>query len=569
MSSGYAHIKNGKIESINDILVEKLIKNKKISELIDRNVQSSSLLKNLKKRVQKSRKLFTVENDLNILNNKSKIETNSEELFEEIFKNSTCLIPRKANSHLEEFYSIGADLNDNHRLSLKNISDFYLERKMEKIGNDEIGSNYVSSDLSNFILIGTTTIEVNNRMTESDPSVIYLEIYGRYSWTDKEENLELIFNDVTRTKLVSEFKYKTLLVSKVAHEFKNPLLCIIELVDQIDDIISKGERENDEEEMIAFKNLIKSKIHSYNKSIQEILPQIKSLSNYLMILIKDFDYFSLKNTQKKASLEFLDVDLDSLLEFCVSLTKGLLKRFKKEDRVKVLIINDTNIKSIKVDEVKLKQILINLLSNSVKYTNSGSIKLSLELINEKLKFSVCDTGKGISEIQQKSLFEPFNTSFELDEANKYSSGLGLPVIKDLVELFGSKIKFTSIVNSGSEFWFSIDCEKVFYDNFENDSKLDVLKSYNRDQSISLISLEEKKSINLNKFDETDTKSEITFKKDFNPASNIIKKTKDINKMETGLIMKSANSIDIDRMNIKLTVKKNFWRKRKILPNLIF
>ncbi len=82
---------------------------------------------------------------------------------------------------------------------------------------------------NNFILIGYKTIEI-------EETEINFEIYCRYKKTDEENELEILFNDITRIKMNekqnAEFKYKSLFLSKVAHEFKNPLICITELINQ-------------------------------------------------------------------------------------------------------------------------------------------------------------------------------------------------------------------------------------------------------------------------------------------------------------------------------------------------
>jgi two-component sensor histidine kinase/CheY-like chemotaxis protein len=248
------------------------------------------------------------------------------------------------------------------------------------------------------------------------------------------DKYEFIFNDVTRSKLIeeknAEFKYKNLFLSKVAHEFKNPLLCICELVDQISEEIKSAERVN------------------------EILKQIKSMSNYLIILIKDLDYFSQKNNGIIKTVDIDNVSIDGLLKFCTDIITGLIKKAHKENNIKFDIIkSDIVPKYIQSDEIKLKQILVNLLSNSVKYTQSGNIALSLSIHEDNLQFKVDDTGKGLSKQQQEKIFIPFSNEF--DKLNKVSSGLGLSIVKELTELLNSTVEFKSEIGKGSSFWFEI------------------------------------------------------------------------------------------------------------------
>jgi signal transduction histidine kinase len=283
----------------------------------------------------------------------------------------------------------------------------------------------------NFFFLGTQNLQTSPTTTVS------LEIYGRcyssnHSVIDK---YEFIFNDITRSKLIeeknAEFKYKNLFLSKVAHEFKNPLLCIGELVDQI-----------------------REELDTTDIKTTEILKQIESMSKYLIILVKDLDYFSQKNTGIVKTVEMDYVDLQDLLKFCKDIVTGLIKRSQKQDYIKFDILKADNLPLyLYSDEIKLKQILINILSNSVKYTQSGSIDLSISIYGKNIKFKINDTGKGITEQQKEKLFIPFSNEF--DKLNKYSSGLGLSIVKELTELLQSKIEFDSNIGKGSTFWFEI------------------------------------------------------------------------------------------------------------------
>jgi signal transduction histidine kinase/CheY-like chemotaxis protein len=286
---------------------------------------------------------------------------------------------------------------------------------------------------NNFIFLGTKNIESLQKST------INLEIFGRCYSSDHSviDKYEFIFNDITRSKQIeeknAEFKYKNLFLSKVAHEFKNPLLCIGELVDQI----SEGTG------------------GSTAPSVQEVLKQIKSMSNYLIILVKDLDFFSQKNTGIIKSIEPDYVDLNDLIKFCYDIVTALIKKAQKDNYIKFEIIKGKNLpKQIYSDEIKLKQILINLLSNSIKYTQSGTVTFALSLLEDGIiRFKITDTGKGISDNQKEKLFIPFSNEF--DKLNKVSSGLGLSIVKDLTELINSKINFESQTDKGSSFWFEI------------------------------------------------------------------------------------------------------------------
>jgi signal transduction histidine kinase/CheY-like chemotaxis protein len=325
------------------------------------------------------------------------------------------------------------ELFDNILFENKKINAFH---QMESILNEK----YKEVE-DYFIFLGNKDIEV------TPTSFINLEVFGRcYSSShDKIDRHEFIFNDITRSKQIeqynAEIKYRTLFLSKIAHEFKNPLICISELVEQVYD------------------NMVANKFIKLDSNSVDILKQIKSLSSYLIILVKDMDYFSQKSTGliEKKKIELDRISLSDIIKFCNDIVNALIQKSHKQANIGFQVIEDKNLPPyITTDDIKLKQILINLLSNAVKYTYHGMISLKITLEQTYLKFQVEDTGKGISDMQMDKIFIPFSNEF--DKLNKVSSGLGLSIVKELLEILGSKIEFSSTLGKGSSFWFSLELD---------------------------------------------------------------------------------------------------------------
>ncbi|QEP44092.1 response regulator [Ectothiorhodospiraceae bacterium BW-2] len=115
---------------------------------------------------------------------------------------------------------------------------------------------------------------------------------------------------------------------------------------------------------------------------------------------------------------------------------------------------------VRGDSTRLRQVLVNLIGNAIKFTESGSVRLELQVLsclNERLRlaFAVEDSGIGISTEQQQRLFEPFMQANQ-DTARKYGgSGLGLSISRSLVELMGGEISLNSVVGVGTTFSFII------------------------------------------------------------------------------------------------------------------
>jgi len=126
---------------------------------------------------------------------------------------------------------------------------------------------------------------------------------------------------------------------------------------------------------------------------------------------------------------------------------------EKSIKIKTKFINE----NIEVfgDKDKLKQVFVNLISNAIKYSESGNIKIVTETINEKVKISIQDSGLGISDVDLSRIFERF---YRVDKARSKEvggTGLGLAIVKHIVEAHGSKIEVTSKLGKGSTFSFSL------------------------------------------------------------------------------------------------------------------
>lgn len=139
------------------------------------------------------------------------------------------------------------------------------------------------------------------------------------------------------------------------------------------------------------------------------------------------------------------------------------KNGKKKTNVELAI--HTNLSGIKKqvigDQIRLNQVLTNLVNNAMKFTEKGSVdvKIYATEINEKsakVKFEIIDTGIGISKEKQKTIFEKYKQA-ETDTSRLYGgTGLGLNISKEIVELYGSELQLKSEVGKGSNFYFEIE-----------------------------------------------------------------------------------------------------------------
>jgi len=191
---------------------------------------------------------------------------------------------------------------------------------------------------------------------------------------------------------------------------------------------------------------------------KEYLVKIQSSANSLLGIINDILDFS-KIEAGKLDMEAVDFNLDEVLDNLAHLIT--IKAREKED-LEVLIATAGNVPRFLVgDSLRLGQIIINLANNAVKFTDSGEIVVSSELVNKNpdsvtLKFSVSDTGIGLTGEQKARLFQSF-TQADTSTTRKYGgTGLGLAICKRLTELMGGRIWVESEPDIGSTFSFTAD-----------------------------------------------------------------------------------------------------------------
>ena len=122
-------------------------------------------------------------------------------------------------------------------------------------------------------------------------------------------------------------------------------------------------------------------------------------------------------------------------------------------------------KTIRTDPTRLRQILVNLVGNAIKFTDTGKVQISAAFFREeddtpRMRFEVSDTGIGVAEADMPKLFHPFTQVEESVDRRFGGTGLGLTISQDLAKLLGGRIEVRSEVGKGSAFWFSINIGPV-------------------------------------------------------------------------------------------------------------
>lgn len=225
---------------------------------------------------------------------------------------------------------------------------------------------------------------------------------------------------------------------------------------------------------------------------------IKNSGRHLLSIINDIIDIS-KLDSGLLSASFIDINLNHLMdELLVTYQNEKAVAYKEDLTIELEKSFEENESYIFTDDVRLKQILLNLLSNALKFTNKGHIRFGYTMLNDKLLFFVEDTGKGIAKNKQGVIFERFRQEEENYTRQFGGTGLGLSISIGLVELLGGEMWLVSEEGIGSTFYFTIANNKSSISNLiasesypisnKNISNKKILIAEDMDDNIELLKI---------------------------------------------------------------------------------
>lgn len=198
---------------------------------------------------------------------------------------------------------------------------------------------------------------------------------------------------------------------------------------------------------------------SLNSQQQHYAKTASESTQHLLTVVNDILDFS-RIEQGKLTLEYHYFSLSNVITQCIE--SFIFETQHKNLKLTTKIDPKLNDIEINQDEARIKQILINLLGNAVKFTTHGSVTLSvsIEHFYEKtaeIKIVIKDTGIGIPEKQISTIFEAFNQADSSQKRKFEGSGLGLAIVKNLCDAMGANISVESKPDSGSIFTITLSC----------------------------------------------------------------------------------------------------------------
>ncbi len=318
----------------------------------------------------------------------------------------------------------GLEFSSDHNIVMIKYKCYFLFYEVYKLEKDPVNAlKYLELyHKQKDTVINTQTLKV----------IENYELLTQMESLEKEAKLQIEKAEIIEKKNLAEqsARIKQDFLSTMSHEIRTPLNAITTIASLLAEKADKQE--------------------------QQLIDSLKFASNNLLLIINDILDFT-KLDAGKAVLEMRPTNFRALLENI----KKTYENLAHEKGLSIYLSIDNDVAGYyELDETKTAQILGNLVTNAVKFTQSGHIDMSVKKLSgenqiDQLRIEVSDTGIGIDQNFQDSIFESFSQVQSITTRKEGGSGLGLAIVKKLVSLHGSAIRLKSIVGKGSVFYFDL------------------------------------------------------------------------------------------------------------------
>ena len=361
-------------------------------------------------------------------------------------------INKEVNNN-QEYSKLGHDdgLNSSYRTIKSKLNkgpNCFEDILLAYFKNVNDNKSYLIDNIKNKILTEKLSFELlgvyydDTKIINDDTKEYQYQVFIRKVVIDKTCYIELLFDDMTKDLKLQDIKLKIKnkneSFAKVAHEFKTPLICNSALVDNLKEFLSKGKFSE------AFK----------------ISEDIQKLSEYTFYLIDDImQVTSILNRKTSVTICKEEKNPEEDLLFVFDILNVLIKMKNSNNNVEsnLIISKEVMQSKISIDSIRLRQIIINFISNAVKFTKSGHINIVSCVVNPYLEIRVEDTGTGMKQDILNCLFKDERVvDLEVNmKTNRHGTGEGLNVVKNLCDLLNIKLSCSSKVGEGTVFKLQI------------------------------------------------------------------------------------------------------------------
>ncbi|MEJ6951095.1 sensor histidine kinase [Natronospora cellulosivora (SeqCode)] len=287
-------------------------------------------------------------------------------------------------------------------------------------------------------------VNLHNIPTKNEKYIYYLLSYNDKKVFEniiREQREEIVHNqeEIEFNKLKNKF------FINISHEFNTPLNLIFSSLDLIDLYLKKN--------VFCNKNKLQMPLSTIRQNANRLSRLVQNLIDITKMDVNDYH---------------LNMEICDIVSLINNIYNSVKKHMEEKER-KFIYKKKIDYLEIKCDPVNLERILLNLLSNSIKFSNKGDqISLNLSEDEENVYITVKDTGIGIEKEKQKCIFKPFRQANESLTRSAEGSGIGLSIAKCLVEMHGGEIQLRSEHGKGSEFIISIPKNNDSYLNEKYD-----------------------------------------------------------------------------------------------------
>jgi len=328
----------------------------------------------------------------------------------------------------KEILQKGLEFSNRYTIAFIRFKCNYLLYQISKLENDTAKSlEYLELYLhQKEAVINTQTLKV----------IENYELITKMESMEKEAKLQKEREAITEKQKQAEqsARMKQEFLSTMSHEIRTPLNAVTTITS-----------------LIAAKQ-------AYD---DELMESLKAASGNLLLVINDILDFTKLDTGK-VEIDNRPCVFQELLDHVIKTYSSLAH---KKNIQLLLKTEPTLADCYALDETKLTQILGNLISNAVKYTDEGNVTLHLQKVagdmdTDTIRFSITDTGTGIQEEHFDEIFESFSQPKSITTRKQGGSGLGLAIVKKLTGLYGSMVSVKSKIGEGSEFTFELKLKKA-------------------------------------------------------------------------------------------------------------